>query len=111
MATMRVCKFISSLPFNWNLQFPPPNSPRSNDAFTFSSQPDILASIGIMAFAFFCHHSTFLIYQSMRDSSFELWERVTHISIGFAFVVSACFGIFGYSTFTTLSQGMEKHEC
>lgn len=45
----------------------------------------------------------------MRDSSFELWERVTHLSIGFAFVVSACFGIFGYSTFTTFSQGKENY--
>jgi amino acid permease len=46
-----------------------------------------------------------MIYQSMRDSSFERWEKVTHVSIGFAFAVSAAFGIFGYSTFTTLSQG------
>lgn len=83
-----------------------------------------------MAFAFMCHHNTFLIYQSMRDSSLEQWEKVTHISVGwvlsaccpffhchlrfififydfksFAWVVATLFGITGYATFTTLSQG------
>lgn len=52
-----------------------------------------------------CHHNTFLVYQSMRDASLEQWEKVTHISISFAWVVAALFGIMGYSTFRALSQG------
>jgi sodium-coupled neutral amino acid transporter 11 len=56
-------------------------SPRPPDAYEFA-QPDILSATGIMAFAFMCHHNTFLIYQSMRDSSLEKWEKVTHISVG-----------------------------
>jgi len=35
----------------------------------------------------------------------ERWEKVTHISIGFAWTVAALFGIAGYSTFRALSQG------
>lgn len=42
----------------------------------------------------------------MRDASLERWEKVTHISVGFAWVVAALFGLFGYATFTALSQGM-----
>jgi hypothetical protein len=33
---------------------------------------------------------------------------VTHISVGFALVVSALFGIAGYATFRALSQGNKK---
>ncbi|KAL7046932.1 hypothetical protein ACKWTF_002749 [Chironomus riparius] len=80
------------------------NVPRPKDAYAFA-QPDILPATGIIAFAFFCHHSTFLIYQSMKESSLERWEKVTHISISFAWLVATLFGIVGYATFTTLSQG------
>jgi len=52
-----------------------------------------------------CHHNTFLVYQSMREATMERWEKVTHISIGFAWTVAALFGIAGYSTFRALSQG------
>lgn len=41
----------------------------------------------------------------MRDASLERWEKVTHISIGFAWAVAALFGIAGYATFRALSQG------
>lgn len=55
-----------------------------------------------------CHHNTFLVYQSMQDASLERWEKVTHISIGFAFCVAALFGIAGYATFRALSQGFKQ---
>lgn len=55
-----------------------------------------------------CHHNTFLVYQSMRDASLERWEKVTHISLGFAWAVAALFGIAGYSTFRALSQGTSR---
>lgn len=55
-----------------------------------------------------CHHNTFLVYQSMRDASLERWEKVTHISLGFAWVVAALFGIVGYATFRALSQGEKE---
>ncbi|XP_017463037.1 PREDICTED: putative sodium-coupled neutral amino acid transporter 11 isoform X2 [Rhagoletis zephyria] len=55
--------------------------------------------------AFMCHHNTFLVYQSMRNATLERWEKVTHVSIGFALAVAALFGIAGYSTFRALSQG------
>lgn len=54
-----------------------------------------------------CHHNTFLVYQSMREASLERWEKVTHISLGFAWGVAALFGIAGYSTFRALSQGKD----
>lgn len=59
----------------------------------------------ICMIAFMCHHNTFLVYQSMREATLERWEKVTHLSIGFAWSVAALFGIAGYSTFRALSQG------
>lgn len=58
--------------------------------------------------AFMCHHNTFLIYQSMQYASLERWEKVTHISIAFACIVAALFGIAGYATFQALSQGLSS---
>lgn len=64
------------------------------------------------ATAFMCHHNTFLVYQSMRNATMERWEKVTHLSVGFAWLVAACFGIAGYCTFRALSQGtFGGHTC
>lgn len=41
----------------------------------------------------------------MRNASLERWEKVTHISLCFAWAVAALFGIAGYATFRALSQG------
>uniref|UniRef100_A0A1A9VTA5 Putative sodium-coupled neutral amino acid transporter 11 n=1 Tax=Glossina austeni TaxID=7395 RepID=A0A1A9VTA5_GLOAU len=74
------------------------------DSWTFANS-DVIPATGIMVFAFMCHHNTFLVYQSMRDATLERWEKITHVSIGFAWTVAALFGIAGYSTFRALSQG------
>ncbi|XP_066153968.1 putative sodium-coupled neutral amino acid transporter 11 isoform X1 [Euwallacea fornicatus] len=66
---------------------------------------DIIPAIGIMAFAFMCHHNTFLIYSSMADASQKKWETVTHASILTSLIVACIFGIAGYSTFKAYSQG------
>ncbi|KAL1502095.1 hypothetical protein ABEB36_007292 [Hypothenemus hampei] len=66
---------------------------------------DIIPAIGIMAFAFMCHHNTFLIYSSIAEASQKKWETVTHASIFTSLVVSCLFGIAGYSTFKAYSQG------
>lgn len=42
----------------------------------------------------------------MRNATLERWEKVTHISIAFAWSVAALFGIAGYATFRALSQGL-----
>ena len=57
--------------------------------------------------AFICHHNSFLIYGSLREPTLSNWSRVTHLSVGFAFLVSAAFSVAGYITFTGYTQG--KH--
>ncbi|RZB54392.1 Aa trans and/or Trp Tyr perm domain containing protein, partial [Asbolus verrucosus] len=65
---------------------------------------DVIPAIGIMAFAFMCHHNTFLIYGSMENANERRWEIVTHVSILTSLVVALLFGVAGYATFTAYSQ-------
>nr|CAI5847889.1 unnamed protein product [Callosobruchus analis] len=66
---------------------------------------DIVPAIGIMAFAFMCHHNTFLIYSSIAEANQMKWEIVTHFSIMTSLMVAILFGVAGYGTFRAYSQG------
>ncbi|XP_046986455.1 putative sodium-coupled neutral amino acid transporter 11 [Schistocerca americana] len=66
---------------------------------------DMLPAIAIMAFAFMCHHNTFLVYSSIKDGNQQLWNKVTHISVTTSYIVTLLFGIAGYATFKQFSQG------
>lgn len=66
---------------------------------------DIVPAIGIMAFAFMCHHNTFLIYSSIDEPNERKWEVVTHASITVSLLVAVMFGLAGYATFAAFSQG------
>ncbi|KAJ8917271.1 hypothetical protein NQ315_002288 [Exocentrus adspersus] len=78
--------------------------PQHPDSWRFINK-DIIPAIGIMAFAFMCHHNTFLIYGSIADPNQKKWETVTHASILTSLIVAVLFGIAGYTTFKAYSQG------
>ncbi|KAJ8953683.1 hypothetical protein NQ314_007291 [Rhamnusium bicolor] len=78
--------------------------PQHRDSWRFINK-DIIPAIGIMAFAFMCHHNTFLIYGSIEEPSQRKWEIVTHVSIVTSLIVAVLFGIAGYTTFKAHSQG------
>lgn len=52
-------------------------------------------SIGNIAFAYVCHHNTFLLYRSLRDNTMSRWKTVTRISVGLSFLALAIIGIAG----------------
>ncbi|KAM8857056.1 putative sodium-coupled neutral amino acid transporter 11 [Synchiropus picturatus] len=76
----------------------------SEDAWTFAKWNAVQA-VGVMSFAFICHHNSFLIYGSLAQPTLANWQRVTHISVGSALVISAAFAVAGYMTFTGYTQG------
>ncbi|XP_069996961.1 putative sodium-coupled neutral amino acid transporter 11 [Penaeus vannamei] len=78
--------------------------PATPDAWQFGGT-NLASAIGIMSFAFMCHHSSFLVYESLADNTQERWNKVTHISIASAAVLSLVFAVAGYVTFTGLAQG------
>ncbi|KAH3732310.1 transmembrane amino acid transporter family protein [Pelomyxa schiedti] len=61
--------------------------------------------IGIIAFAFVCHHITFEIYTSLRAASLWRWGVITHISLGVAFTLAMTISLFGYLTFFNTTAG------
>ncbi|XP_021367109.1 putative sodium-coupled neutral amino acid transporter 11 isoform X3 [Mizuhopecten yessoensis] len=78
--------------------------PPTDDAWTVVS-PNVAQAIGIMAFAYMCHHNTFLIHGSLENPTNQRWSFVTHVSIFFSMLMLIVLGIIGYVSFTGLVQG------
>ncbi|XP_078322041.1 putative sodium-coupled neutral amino acid transporter 11 isoform X2 [Crassostrea virginica] len=78
--------------------------PPTTDAWYFADY-NIAQSIGIMAFAYMCHHNTFLIHGSLENPTHQRWTLVTHLSIGFSMTLMLILGILGYVSFTGHTQG------
>lgn len=62
-------------------------------------------AIGILAFAFVCHHSSFIVYNSLRDNTRRRWEKTTNISIAVSVCACLLLSITGFLTFRNLTQG------
>ncbi|KAL3831322.1 hypothetical protein ACJMK2_023088 [Sinanodonta woodiana] len=78
--------------------------PPTPNAWSFANT-SVTQAIGIMAFAYMCHHSTFLIHSSLENPAKERWNFVTHVSVLFCMVVMLVFGLVGYASFTGYTQG------
>ena len=76
----------------------------NDDSFTFIGG-DITQSIGVIVFAYMCHHSSFLLYGSLENPTQMRWDRVTHASVGISCLIVIVFGTAGYATFKSFSQG------
>ncbi|KAL6484638.1 hypothetical protein MHYP_G00066830 [Metynnis hypsauchen] len=81
-----------------------PQIPPSEDAWVFARWNAIQA-VGVMSFAFICHHNSFIIYESLQEPTLRNWLRITHMSVGSAALISAIFAAAGYTTFTGYTQG------
>lgn len=62
-------------------------------------------ALGIISFAYVCHHNTFMIHMSLENPTTARWGTVTHASIAAATVFTLLFGIVGYVSFTGYTQG------
>ncbi|XP_023239840.1 putative sodium-coupled neutral amino acid transporter 11 [Centruroides sculpturatus] len=78
--------------------------PATSNAYSFANW-GITDAIGVIAFAFMCHHNSFLLYDALENPTQGRWNRITHISMGLSFILILVFGIGGYVTFTGFSQG------
>eukprot|EP00038_Savillea_parva_P003462 m.125993 g.125993 ORF g.125993 m.125993 type:complete len:445 (+) comp11180_c0_seq2:3434-4768(+) len=67
-------------------------------------EPDIAQAIGVMAFAYVCHHNIFLVFDSLKDPSESRMNKTTHISIGSACLLMAVVGVAGYIPFGKATQ-------
>ncbi|XP_035264115.1 putative sodium-coupled neutral amino acid transporter 11 isoform X1 [Anguilla anguilla] len=81
-----------------------PQIPPTENAWSFAHWNAIQA-VGVMSFAFICHHNSFMIYGSLEEPTLRNWSRVTHVSVSSAVLVSLLFAAAGYATFTGYTQG------
>ncbi|ESO96222.1 hypothetical protein LOTGIDRAFT_174956 [Lottia gigantea] len=78
--------------------------PATEGAWNFANY-NVTQAIAILAFAYMCHHNTFLIHGSLDNPTSKRWSTVTHLSIGFAAFMCILIGVVGYISFTGHTQG------
>jgi len=60
---------------------------------------EALPSIGVFAFAYVCHHNSFLVFRSLDEPSLSAWRSTSRMSLIAAFLASMLLGIVGYVSF------------
>jgi solute carrier family 38 (sodium-coupled neutral amino acid transporter), member 11 len=65
----------------------------------------IFEAIGVISFAFVCHHNSLLIYGSLRKPTIDRFSRVTHFSTGISLIACLIMALFGYLTFGNKTLG------
>ncbi|KAI8934061.1 hypothetical protein NX059_008826 [Plenodomus lindquistii] len=65
----------------------------------------IFEAIGVIAFAFVCHHNSLLIYGSLRKPTIDRFSRVTHYSTSISLVACLVMALSGYLTFGDKTMG------
>ncbi|EME44736.1 hypothetical protein DOTSEDRAFT_72255 [Dothistroma septosporum NZE10] len=62
-------------------------------------------AIGVISFAFVCHHNSLLIYGSLRTPTMDRFAKVTHYSTGISMVACITMALSGYLVFGDMTQG------
>ncbi|KAI1796393.1 amino acid transporter [Ganoderma leucocontextum] len=75
-----------------------------NARFTFLGD-GVFQAIGVISFAFVCHHNSLLIYGSLRTPTLDRFNKVTHISTAISLVACSTLAISAYIVFTDKTQG------
>ncbi|KAJ9619564.1 hypothetical protein H2203_008344 [Taxawa tesnikishii (nom. ined.)] len=65
----------------------------------------VFQAIGVISFAFVCHHNSLLIYGSLRKPTMDRFARVTHFSTGISMAACLAMALSGYLTFGSFTQG------
>ncbi|ODA83770.1 hypothetical protein RJ55_02286 [Drechmeria coniospora] len=65
----------------------------------------IFQAIGVISFAFVCHHNSLLIYGSLRTPTIDNFSRVTHYSTGVSMLACLLMALAGFLTFGDKTLG------
>ncbi|TFY75065.1 hypothetical protein EWM64_g8947, partial [Hericium alpestre] len=68
-------------------------------------EPGIFQAIGVISFAFVCHHNSLLIYGSLRTPTLDRFAKVTHVSTFLSLIACSTMAMSGYLVFTDRTQG------
>lgn len=67
--------------------------------------PGVFQAIGVISFAFVCHHNSLLIYGSLKTPTLDRFAKVTHISTAISLVACCTLAISAYLIFTNKTRG------
>lgn len=67
--------------------------------------PGVFQAIGVISFAFVCHHNSLLIYGSLRKPTLDRFAQVTHLSTVISLVACCTLAISAFWNFTDKTQG------
>ncbi|KAG7563097.1 hypothetical protein FFLO_01405 [Filobasidium floriforme] len=67
--------------------------------------PKVFEAIGVISFAYVCHHNSMLIYGSLERPTLDRFSAVTHISTLTSLICCLILSISGYLVFTDKTQG------
>jgi sodium-coupled neutral amino acid transporter 11 len=81
-----------------------PASPPS-DTILWVVGSKFLPAVGVIAFAFICHHACFIVFNTLRDNTEERWARTVHLTLGTASSVMVLLSIFAFLTFRGVMSG------
>ncbi|CAK7267573.1 hypothetical protein SEPCBS119000_002617 [Sporothrix epigloea] len=65
----------------------------------------IFQAVGVISFAFVCHHNSLLIYGSLKTPTIDRFSRVTHISTAVSMVACMLMALAGFLTFGDKTLG------
>jgi len=65
----------------------------------------VAQAIGVISFAFVCHHNSLLIYGSLKTPTIDRFSTITHISTAISFVCCCTLALSAYVVFTDKTQG------
>jgi hypothetical protein len=80
----------------------------SSTPFTFL-ESGFFEAVGVISFAYVCHHNTLLIYGSLMTPTLDRWNRVTHISMGISVASSLLMATSGYFIFVSALHTRSRH--
>jgi sodium-coupled neutral amino acid transporter 11 len=62
-------------------------------------------AVGVIAFAFVCHHACFIVYNTLRDNTEARWNTTVHATLGVATSVMFVLAVGAFITFRGLTKG------
>ncbi|KAH8821184.1 amino acid transporter-like protein [Xylogone sp. PMI_703] len=65
----------------------------------------VFQAIGVISFAFVCHHNSLLIYGSLEKPTIDRFARVTHMSTTISMIACLLMALAGFLTFGSYTQG------
>ncbi|KAF4121957.1 solute carrier family 38 (sodium-coupled neutral amino acid transporter), member 11 [Geosmithia morbida] len=83
-----------------------PSSERGSfDLPTLTVNSGVFQAIGVISFAFVCHHNSLLIYGSLKTPTIDNFSRVTHYSVGVSTVACLTLALAGFLVFGDRTLG------